>query len=896
MSIRVSPTEPQLTHHFKLNDRKGVTLGLTACDANGKTINFYDESLYVKNPVFTTAFKQTSGSGGYDIFDYPYFPVVQDDLSGGRGNLDFERDSTKYYDSYRCASSRANKAYAGPLENYATGGHRGAIQSMPGSVDYVQLTGTTRYIYKRFQATGITTSKIWLKLRRRGLPGNLTVKLYSDNAGALNAELTSLTIPYTWMNDTLSEWVNDTLATSSSNGAYYWIVVYGDANDNDKKYWKIAVKESVGTTYATASFDTTPDVASFDLYYRLTDADTEKTCIDFEYKEQQYFVVSGASGAPKIYMAGDRGAADSNAGQLSKLIDASKTWTVNEHVGSVVLITDGPGKLEPQPWRTITANGTGDLTPDTAWTIEHTTTTEYVILSPKLKEITGHGLTAPVTDVLVSPTGVIYFCMGDSTVVRRLRAFNDAGVWKDFDNAASCQADESATTKAVFMVYKPQNQKIVIANNSDASGNVSVNTNTNSAPNIPVWGTALTFGTAVPIDSKYRRINGLVVHPDPGGNEAVWVLKIDMPFVYPSSGNPYPAGPEEFKTVRSLYNGVRPLKHDVYLYFPLLQGLQRYYGGTYSSVGPDIGEGLPSNRRGAIVDSLGYPGKFFVAIDAGASGYSSVMDSGGYHERYRAPKGQRIKTLAFQVIPGSSLDRLWIFQGNDFVWLPFPSDSTNELEDTSYTYVDEFAVESSRKHAGMYDVQKMIKFLKLQTDQLEVNADNGKAICYFELDYKLDDADEWLTLDDPFTVSPNQTVDFSSVYGIAGKRIKWRLRGYTRDASKTPVFLAIIIFAVMRVDVKKIYGPFHFLCEDNEKIGLREDDKQVSAKEKLEILEAWGDASNDSLLKLNSASVMCDDKMIFINVGTSKQIRFQKPDGNEHLGNAFLVDVTFQDA
>jgi hypothetical protein len=478
--------------------------------------------------------------------------------------------------------------------------------------------------------------------------------------------------------------------------------------------------------------------------------------------------------------------------------------------------------------------------------------------------------------------------------VRRLRAYNDSGTWRDFDDAANCQADETSTTKAVFMVYKPQAQRIVIGNN-DASGNVSVNIN-NAA--IPAWGTALVFGTAKNVDSKYNRINSMIVHPDLGGNEVVWVLKQDMPYIVSGTttlNDPYPAGSPEMANVNSLANGVNPLRHDVYLYFPLLQGLEKYYGGTYTDMGPNLGEGLPENRRGNIVDMVGYPGKFMIVIDAGASGYSSVMDSGGWHERYRAPKGQRIKSATFQVIPGEALDRLWLWQGNDLVYLPFPSNSTNELEDSRYEYVDEWAVQFSRMHAGMYDVQKMIRFLKMQTDRLEKDED-GRPVCWFEMDFKKDSDSEWESFDDVIATSPSYTMDFKERFGLAGRQLNFRMRGYSRDKSKTPVFLALIIFAVQRVDIKSFYGPFLFLCEDEETIGLREKDTQYSAAEKLQLLEDFGDASNDSLLLLRACGSLCHDKMVFINVGDREQVRFAAVDGNEHIGDAYLVSVSFQDA
>ena len=881
------------THHFRLSDRAGKALGLTVCEQDGTPRGLYDKDIYVKQPVETTANKQTSGASSYDIFDYPYSPIVQDDLSGGRGSLDFERDNTKYFDSYRCLSGRANKAYAGPLEQYASG-LRSQNQSMPGSVDFVKLTGTNRYIYKRFQASATyTAARVWNLISNRGAPGDLTVALYSDNAGAINSVLTSITVPYTRMADILSEWLNETLSQALTNGSYYWLVIYGAAGDDEKKHWRVAVKETAGTTYTSSTFTTTPTAAAFDLYFRLTDADSDKTCIQFEYKECQYFVISGASGAPKIYMAGDRGAADANTGQLTKLIDATKSWTTSEWVGFVVLITDGTGKLEPIPWRTVTANDGNTLTLDTAWTITHDTTTEYIILGTKIKEITGHGLSAPVTSVLVSTTGVIYFAMGDSVTVRRLRAFNDAGTWKDFDHA-DCYADETVSTKAVFMVYKPQVQAIVISNNSDASGNVSCTTSSNAT--IPTWGTALTWNAAVNVDSKYRRINGLEVYPDGGGVEAVWVFKTDMPFILPTTGNPYPVTINEMKTVRSQYNGRNPVRYGVYLLFPVLQGLERYYGGTFEDIGPNLGEGLPTNRRGQIVSIVGYPGKYFIAVDAGASGYSSVLDSGGWHERYRAPKGQRILAMAFQVIPGTGLDRLWLYQGNDLVYLPFPSDSTNELEDPNYEHTPEWAVEFSWKHAGIYEVQKLVKNIKLQTEGLESDANTGRPICWIELDYRLDSETGWSTIEDVFSVSPTQESDFTNIYGIAGKRLKLRMRGYTRDKSKTAVFLAIIISAVIRVDVKSFYGPFTCLVQDDEQVkGLREKDN-MSAKEKLQTLEDWGDASNNSMLLLESVAALCDEKMVMMNIGTRRQIGFKSLSGSEFTSDTHVVSVTFQDA
>lgn len=887
MTIRVGQKEQNPTHHISLEDRTGKKIGLTLADGTGKALDLTDTSQFIKSPVETTAQKQTSGSSSYADFDYPYSPIVQDDLSGGRAGVDYERDSTKYYDSFRCRSGRANKAYAGPLEQYTTG-MRGQNQTAPGSVKWITMTGTQRIIYKRFQASSnYTAGLVWLWMRRKNTPGTLTIEIRADNTGAVSTSLASTTVAATRLEDVLSEWINETISQALTGATYYWLVITAATTDSEDAHWKIAVNNAVGATYAGATYSASPTAAAFDLYYRITDANTNKTCIPYEYKEAQYFCISGTSGAPNLYKAGDRGAADDNTGTLTKLKDATKNWTDNQWVGSVVMITDGTGKLETQLWRTITANDANSLTVDTAWTIVHDTTTEYVIYGTQLTEITGHGLTAPVTSIFESTTGVLYFCMGDAVTVRRMREYNNAGTW------TLEYADETATTKAVFMVYKPQQQKIVIANNSDAGGAVSVSLSSNAT--IPAWGTALTWATAVPIDSKYRRITGMIVYPDGSGDEAVWIFKTDIPYILGSSGNPYPVNLPEMRTGRSANNGVNPLVNNVYLYFPFLQGLERYYNGQFDDIGPNLGEGLPANRRGPIATMVGYPGKVFIGIDAGTSGYSSVMDSGGWHERYRAPKGQRIRAMAFQVTPGTALDRLWIFQGNDLIWLPFPSDM-NDLEDTAYPFAPEFAVTLSRMHAGMFDTQKIIKKLKLQTEALEINALTGEPVCWFELDYRLNEDTEWTTIEEAITASPTYELDFTKEYGISGKRVQYRVRGYTTDSSKTPVMIAIIIGAVLRVDVKNFYGPCTFRLIDNEPIGIRDREAGTLAFETLQTLEDWADASNDSMLLMKSVSPLFDNKMIFLNMGTRRHVSHRGQAESPYKSDVYIFSATMQEA
>jgi len=889
MAIRVSPKEPNPTHHISLRDRDGKKLGLILCDEKGMALSKEDLTL-AKNPVETTALKQTSGNSSYDIFDYPYNPIVQDDLSGGRGSLDFERDSTKYYDSFRAKSGRANKAYLGPQETYAEG-VRSMDQSIPGSVKWHTLTGDARHIYKRFQTSASYTAALaWLLVRINGTPDDLTIAIYSDSAGDVGTELDSVTVAYTRMNDILSEWLNETISQALTSSTYYWIVVYAASTDNESNHWKIGVKDASDTSYYSGAFDSTPTAATFDLYYRLTNADAVRTCIPFTYKEGQYFVINEASGAPSLYLAGDRGTADSNSGQLSKLIDATKSgvWETDEYAGSVVLIIAGAGRNEPQPWRTIVSNtSTGQAVVDDDWTITHDTTTEYVILSSKLTEITGHGLTAPVTDVLVSTTQVIYFLQGDAVNIRRAKFETSGGAW------TASYADDG-TNKGMFITYMPLAKKIIMANNNDASGNVSIAVE----DTVPAWGTNITFAAAISVDSKYVRINGLAVHPDGAGTEAVWIFKEDGIYTHDGgTGNAEQINLDEFKAVRNQYAGRNPLKHGVYIYFPLQYGQERYYGNQFDDIGPNLNEGLPANRRGPIVAMTGYPGKFFAAIDAGSSGYSSILDSDGWHERYRAPLGQQIKAMAYQTIPGTALHRLWIYQGNDMIYLPFPGNTANELEDANYPYTHEFAVILARMHAGIFDVQKLVKLIKIQSENLEVD-DNNDPICWFELDYRLNEDTAWTTFSDLFTTSPTQGIDLTDQFGLAAKRMQFRIRGYTTDNSKTPIFLAIVINAVLRTDVKYMY-PLTFRLADYEEYLSGNEYDTMTAKDKLAQIENWADASSDSMLKMDSISQLYHDRMIFLNPPTTRQTRYSggtKDTGNKSIKTLFICNASVQEA
>lgn len=859
MPVRVSPTEPNPTHHVALRDRNGQQVGLILCNANGNV-----SPRYGKNPVERTALKTTSGNNSYSDFPYPYSPITQDDWSGGRGNLDFERDTTKFYDSFRLRTGRSNKVFLGPQEKYSTG-NRKQINYVPGNVMFYKLINN-KYVARYFLASeNMTAARVWIMLRRKGNPGPGTIEICSDGFGFPDTVLTSATFSVGDMADTTSEWVIKSISVNLTSSTLYWIKVYASQGDNSTNYWELGVSPGFGNSRISGDGSAWTG-CDFDLYFRITETEQGSNAIFYEYKGQQYVVISG-SGAPKLYMNGDRGVV--TAGSMSEIIDSTKAWTVNTFAGCMVMIVNGAGKNQERPYRYIVSNTSTKL--NLASNFDEPTatgSTEYIIVNTsQWREISGHGLTAPVTDVYVSKANVIYFAMGDNVNIRRMREYNNAGVW------TLEYADEPNT--ATYLEGKPRANKIFRANNS--------NSTISSADEVD-WGTNLTFGTAIAIGNVYNKITGLICYPDENGSEAMWIFKTDIPWVLPSSGNAYTLNVGEMRTMMDTSNGVASITNNVYLYFSLLNGMERYYGGNVDDVGPNLGEGMPANRAGPVVALLSYPGKFFAGVNAGLN-YSSVIerDNNGWHERYRGPKGQQVKAIGYQVIPGMTVDKMWIYQADDLIWLPF---ATDELKARDYSYTHEGALVLSRMHAGMMDVQKLVKTIKLWTDHLEENK------CWIEVDYRLNEESTWRTLDNIFNVSPQSKIDLTSIYGMAGKRIQLRLRFYTADASKTPMLLAVIIEAVTRIGVKYMYPLTFRLMDNDETLAGGEADDITDGMAKLKIIEDWADDSSDSMLFMESQSRLWHGKMVFINPPDVIQAQV----GSDGANDVFICSATLQEA
>lgn len=448
MTTAVTPTQDTPRHHLTLSDGS-TTVGFILTDSQGNT----NELAIKRYPLQRTALQTSQGNTKYSDLQLPYMSIAQDDWSGGRGNEVFEDDVSRYNDSYRVQTDRDGYLILGPQETYGSGNYRTMNQDSPGSLRWAALVGTGRYISAPVVASAsFTTAKIELWIARVGTPGTLSVRLYSNSGGSPHTMLAEVTITAasvaTGINSLLYQF---TLAQALTSGTTYHLVVGNSTEaDTTTNCWEIGYNAS-GTGGKKSEYSDTWASNTFTPYYRILAAEVPMAGKFFEYKRSLYFVsMLDSGGNSTLYRNGDRGAADANTGALTTLVDATKSWTTNEWANCIALIIKGPGSEENQPWRTITSNTSTALTVSSTWNVEHTTSTEYVILkSNKWTNILD--ISAFCTDLAVADD-FVYFARGESVGsnnVLRYQEYNSNGVW-----TARSAADVERANKLVA-TYHP---------------------------------------------------------------------------------------------------------------------------------------------------------------------------------------------------------------------------------------------------------------------------------------------------------------------------------------------------------------------------------------------------------------------------------------------------------
>lgn len=868
MTYRTGSNTEKHTHDVILTDPAGRSVGLIICNATGD----HHAQGISRNPIERTAMKTYQGDTKWSDFQYPWTPIAKTDWSGGRGLSDGEKDTTRYSDGYR-ADTTNGYIIAGPQENYAVG-LRTVTQAMPGKVQWIGLyNGTpTRTVARKFVFTP-AIGEIWLLVRRVGSPaGNLFIKL---DRGVAAPPIPMNPLPVNWtitkddIPDVISEIVVLKLPTEVNEEDTYWLTFTIEGGD-EYNHWEIGANPdtNASTWMAEGYVEETLTPAYFDVYCRVAATEIDYRDVKlFHYKRSLFAIYNKDGAAPRLCMNGDRGVADAPTGGASTLLDSSKAWTTDMWAGAVVVITAGKGSTESQPYRTIVSNTATQLNLDAAWKITHDTTTEYAIIkTPRWQEITGHGLTAPVTSIMQSKD-MIYMAQGSDASIRKMR-------WRNNSGTATWEYDADGTNKADHLVLVRQTDGLKIWRSDNSTMTV-----TKSA--VKDWGTALASDSTVTFDDHlYGRINNLVEYGD--AVKKLYVMREGMGFTVDTAGTVDKMPLEELAAAMQPNNGKTAMVHNVYLYFSMGPFVERFYGNNLDDVGPTQDDGLPANRQGDVVAMVGLPGRYLIAVDAGPSGYSSVLlfNQAGLHEIYRAPKGKRITAMAYQTIYGGS-NRLWIAQADDMIWLDFPSMTADRYNDPNSRYTHEAVVENGYVVAGMNDIYKLFYGLKIVADGL---SDDQVTI---KVDYRLDDADAWTTIDGEYNTSPVQTLNIDEL-GVSAKKITYRMRLQTKDNTKTARVRASVLDTVSRVEVKYAFGINYRLREQNN--DLQGNSEMMTSKDKQALIDQW--AATLTPLRMQSRYDEYSDCVVFIDPSPSRPTAEMSQD---YIHELTLIQVTMEE-
>jgi len=446
-SIKVGIAEPRPTHDISLTDNKGNQVGLILTNRLGVR----DPKGILEGNMPRTALRTSQGNVGYDDLELPFTAEVQNTMVGGRAQEDLARDRTKYSDAFRMDTTK-EFPICGPAAIAQTG----------------------------LIATDIATGTY----KDRYTPENIQVMTYKFDAAT---DITGFTINYrkilqlgegTDFNYYFYYWYGQAAAPNTANWGAMMVSadgIYMDMPPTDFEYRDLFVPLPGGSYTITSgnyftialrtirapllpggNYDTWAQVSRYtcaaaDLYtanidgsMTLTTADTihiktihvsvENDTIFFEYKRQLYALLNETDkSTATLFMNGWRGAADSNAANLSTLVDATQDWGTAA-AGCVVLITNGKGENEDQPWRNVVSSVNHVLTVSPPWKIAHDTTTEYVVLDSNVWTVvaTLNGATdvlgKAVTDVAVTNEMAI-FAKGAAEKIAYMREYNSSGTW-----------------------------------------------------------------------------------------------------------------------------------------------------------------------------------------------------------------------------------------------------------------------------------------------------------------------------------------------------------------------------------------------------------------------------------------------------------------------------------
>ena len=231
-------------------------------------------------PIMRNAMQTTQTAGEWTDLEYPWMAIPQEDWTGGRANLRFTVDKSRYYDSYRAQSAFNSVIFNAPLDYYSTG-YRTAVTNWPGDVHWKELRNKT-YTASIIPEQNILVHNIYLLLKRRGTPDDvLKVKIYKTSDETVTSEEIEISVSEV---DIISKFHRVEFETdfSLTAGTAYTLEVSCESGTM-KDHYEIGM---TGTTLIA------------EPYYRLTEEETDKQAKFFTYEQLQFMVRQEPNGTP----------------------------------------------------------------------------------------------------------------------------------------------------------------------------------------------------------------------------------------------------------------------------------------------------------------------------------------------------------------------------------------------------------------------------------------------------------------------------------------------------------------------------------------------------------------------------------------------------------------------
>ena len=769
MPVRVTPDTYGNTYEFSLTglDQNGneTTIGLRPIDNRGKhSIHAVRYSGYP-----TGTLRGESGEGEFSLKRKPYGEFSRRDWSGGIGELSGLTDAKKYWMGKRAWSVVPERMMLSPKLFRADIGTPARVGNEPNinyPVTYQSIDSGTRFAWK--VTTTADSSGIDVLIRTL-VPTVLMVNIRSDSSGEPGANISS-----TIINDVVLGSNRYQIDIDIATGTF-WIEIYGSTA------WEIGTAaQTQYNTLVSTDGTTWEDLGYYAPVFFMMSTTGADEWIFFNYRWGTY-AISGQ----KLYINGDRGACDSNSGNLNTLVDATKSWTTDQWKGAIVKVNQGA-----YGWRKIIGNAATTLTVDRPFTTAHSaTSTWYVILgASKWTEITGHGFTADAIDAETVREEVVYFALGPDQQMRRMREYNNGGTWtRDFDEdtvdtqGGTVLPGANYLCSAFDQIDGPVLYKVVNGSSVEP-GFIS------KAPAVS-WGTDLTWGTEIKVGSdNWEDLSGICEYDGKivvTAMDSVWM--VDNGYAEKVS--------IDMQNQWTGFTGRRPAVMPPYLVFPFGNRVQRLYQSIVESFGPERDSSLPKRYDGQVMDNLSLVGGLVICKDGGkpdvyasdAEGGAFLNRDGGWHPLAFTGLGSSMRALWYQRRE-DEMDMMW-FGDHNGLWYMYVPRGWDYTKDPMYEQATRLE-EDGWFITGWFDTgqllpQKWWDFITVFADNLS-DANGRKVRVYYQtsdgIEYEVENLAANWTFAEEITSGFNNTITLN----VQGRRIRFLVL-LMGDGDSTPV-------------------------------------------------------------------------------------------------------------